>query len=354
MILNNVSGFPIPADPLLPRLGAPAAPRLRPVEDGRDPTAAELAAVEGKSIAVLLPCYNEEASIAAVVESFRRALPSATIYVYDNNSTDRTAALAAAAGAIVRREPFQGKGYVMRRMFADIEADIYVMADGDLTYDASAAGRLVAALVDQNVDMVVGSRVGPDGTFPRGHRFGNRFFNLVVARLFGDGLTDILSGYRVLSRRFAKSFPAASTGFEIETELSVHALDLKLATTEVPLPYGKRVENSVSKLRTFRDGFRILFMILRMFRTLRPFQYFGAISLALTLAALVLIAPVLLTYLETGLVPRLPTAVLSAALMQLAFLSLTCGFITDAIGTTRREIKRMRYLDLPAPAIKQV
>ncbi|HJQ61110.1 MAG TPA: glycosyltransferase family 2 protein [Vineibacter sp.] len=307
---------------------------------------------DGKSIAVLLPCYNEQASIAAVIESFRRALPGAAIYVYDNNSTDRTAAIAMAAGAVVRREPFQGKGYVVRRMFADIEADIYVLADGDLTYDASAAGRLVEALVRENVDMVVGSRVGPDGAFPRGHRFGNRFFNLVVARLFGNGLTDILSGYRVVSRRFAKSFPAASTGFEIETELSVHALDLKLATTEVPLPYGKRVENSVSKLRTFRDGFRILFMILRMYRTLRPFQFFGVISLALAVAALVLIAPVLLTYLETGLVPRLPTAILAAVMMQLAFLSLTCGFVIDAISTTRREIKRMRYLDLPAPAAR--
>lgn len=360
MILKDISKAAFQPAQIQPRVGAalrasaPAWPSVRGRTGAVDVTSTDVsaAASSGMTIAVLLPCYNEEASIAAVVEGFRQALPQATIYVYDNNSTDRTAAVAAAAGAVVRREPFQGKGYVVRRMFADIEADIYLLADGDLTYDASAAGLLVAKLITENVDMVVGSRIGPDGAFPRGHRFGNRFFNLVVSRLFGNGLTDILSGYRVVSRRFAKSFPAASTGFEIETELSVHALDLRLATAEVPLSYGRRIENSASKLRTFHDGFRILFMILRMYRTLRPFQFFGVIFLALAAASLALMVPVLITYLETGLVPRLPTAILAAVMMQLGFLSLTCGFIIDAISTTRREIKRMRYLELPSPAAR--
>ena len=214
--------------------------------------------VKNKSIAVLIPCYNEAATIAAVIEGFRRVLPGASIYVYDNNSTDGTAEVAAAAGALVRREMYQGKGNVVRRMFADIEADVYVLADGDLTYDAAAAGRLVEALVVQNVDMVVGVRIGAEQAFRRGHRFGNRLFNWIVARLFGPGFTDILSGYRVVSRRFAKSFPAASSGFEIETELSIHALDLKLASAEMALSYCERPQNSASKLKTFRDGARIL------------------------------------------------------------------------------------------------
>src|SRR5215813_11967226 len=257
---------------------------------------------KNRSIAVLLPCYNEETTIAAVIESFRRVLPGATIYVYDNNSTDRTSEVAAAEGAVVRRERYQGKGNVVRRMFADIEADVYVLADGDLTYDASASGRLVDALVSQNVDMVVGVRVGEGQAFRRGHRFGNRLFNWIVARLFGYGFTDILSGYRVVSRRFAKSFPAASSGFEIETELSVHALDLKLATGEIPLPYGERPENSKSKLKTYRDGAKILGSILMMYRALRPFQFYGAIFLALSAVAFGLGLPLVVTYAETGLV----------------------------------------------------
>jgi glycosyltransferase involved in cell wall biosynthesis len=309
--------------------------------------------VKNKSIAILLPCYNEEATVAAVVESFRRVLPGATIYVYDNNSADRTSEVAAAAGAVVRRERYQGKGNVVRRMFADIEADVYVLADGDLTYDASAAGRLVDTLVSQNVDMVVGVRVGSGEAFPRGHQFGNRLFNRVVAHLFGAGFTDILSGYRVMSRRFAKSFPAASAGFEIETELSVHALDLKLATVEVPLRYGERPENSKSKLKTYRDGTRILLSILLMYRALRPFQFYGATSLALLGVAIGLAAPVLVTYFETGLVPRLPTAILAASVMQLAFMSLTCGIIIEAVSASRREFKRMRYLDIPAPGAER-
>src|SRR5262245_21081838 len=267
--------------------------------------------VRNKSIAVLLPCYNEETTISTVIESFRRVLPGASIYVYDNNSTDRTAEVAAGAGAIVRRELQQGKGNVVRRMFADIDADVYLLADGDLTYDASASGRLVDALVSQNVDMVVGVRVGEGQAFRRGHRFGNRLFNWIVARLFGYGFTDILSGYRVVSRRFAKSFPAASSGFEIETELSVHALDLKLATAEIPLLYGERPENSKSKLKTYHDGARILFSILMMYRALNPFQFYGAIFLMLLTVALGLAAPVLLTSVVAGLVPSLQPAVMA-------------------------------------------
>jgi glycosyltransferase involved in cell wall biosynthesis len=309
--------------------------------------------VKNRSIAVLLPCYNEESTIAAVIDSFRRVLSGAVIYVYDNNSSDRTAEIAAAAGAVVRRERYQGKGNVVRRMFADIEADVYILADGDLTYDASAAGRLVDALVSQNVDMVVGVRIGAGQAFRRGHRLGNRLFNWFVVHLFGEGFTDILSGYRVLSRRFAKSFPAASSGFEIETELSVHALDLKLATAEIPLSYGERPQNSTSKLKTYRDGVRILASILMMYKALRPFRFYGAIFVALAVVALGLAAPIVVTYFETGLVPRLPTAVLAASIMQFAFLSLICGIVIEAVSASRREFKRMRYLDFPAPGAER-
>lgn len=309
----------------------------------------EAAFARNRSIAVLLPCHNEETTIAGVIAGFRKALPGAGIYVYDNNSTDRTAEIAAAAGAVVRHERYQGKGNVVRRMFADIEADAYVLADGDLTYDASASGMLVDALIDNNADMVVGVRVSKGEAFRPGHRAGNRFFNVLVARLFGGGFTDILSGYRVMSRRFAKSFPAASSGFEIETELSVHALDLKLATVEIPLAYGERPEHSKSKLRTYRDGLRILAKIVMMYRALKPLHFYGGVALGLGALSLALGAPVLVEYLHTGLVPRLPTALLAAAIMQLGFLSLACGIITDAVGANRRELKRMQYLQLPAP-----
>jgi glycosyltransferase involved in cell wall biosynthesis len=310
-----------------------------------------LSAASARTIAVLLPCYNEEATIAQVIEGFRRTLPGAGIYVYDNNSTDRTAEAARLAGAIVRFEPYQGKGNVVRRMFADIDADIYVLADGDLTYDASAAGRLVDALVERNADMVVGVRIGGgEAAYRPGHRAGNRFFNLLVARLFGNGFTDILSGYRVMSRRFAKSFPAASSGFEIETELCVHALDLRLATVEIPLSYGERPENSKSKLRTYRDGMRILAKIVMMYRALKPLQFYALIALGLMLLSLGVGTPVLIEFAQTGLVPRMPTALLAAAIMQLGFLSLACGIITDAVGANRRELKRMQYLQLSAPA----
>jgi glycosyltransferase involved in cell wall biosynthesis len=292
--------------------------------------------VKNRAIAVLLPCYNEAATIGLVVEQFRRTLPGASIYVYDNNSSDRTADAARAAGAIVRHERLQGKGNVVRRMFADIEADVYVLADGDLTYDAAAAASLIDVLVGKNVDMVVGVRVAAGQAFRRGHRFGNRLFNWIVARLFGNCFTDILSGYRVMSRRFAKSFPATSSGFEIETE-------------EIPLVYGERPGNSTSKLRTYRDGLRILGKIVMMFRALRPFRFYGAIAAALFAIALALGAPIVLGFVETGLVPRLPTAILATSIAQLGFLSLACGIIIDAISAARREQKRMRYLDLPAP-----
>src|SRR5262245_36235088 len=291
------------------------------------------------SVAVLIPCYNEEVTIARVVRGFRAAVSDATIFVYDNNSADGTSREARAAGAIVRTEPYQGKGNVVRRMFADIDADVYVLVDGDLTYDPSAAGQLIARLIEQNLDMVVGTRVAAEGeSFPRGHRAGNRGFNLVVSSLFGSGFTDILSGYRVVSRRFAKSFPVASSAFEIETELAIHALDLKLAVAEVPLRYGARPEKSESKLRTYRDGTPIL----RMYRALHPLRFFGSVAIGLTLIALVLGEPLIMTYLETGLVPRFPTAILVMGLLQLAVISGAVGLILHELASARREQKLLR------------
>lgn len=326
-------------------------PEPRRVRAELDALFPQSAWVKNRSIAVLLPCYNEAVAIGEVIADFRAALPSARVYVYDNNSTDGTLDEAAKAGAIVRAEPYQGKGNVVRRMLADIDADIYVLADGDGTYDPTAAAMLIDTLVTRNLDMIVGARSGGAGdAYRRGHRAGNRFFNRVVARLFGPGFTDILSGYRVLSRRFAKSFPVTSSGFEIETELSVHALDLKIAAAEVPLPYGARRAGSLSKLRTFRDGWRILTTILMLTKELRPFLFFGAIAAGLALFAVGLSLPLLHTYLATGLVPRFPTAILSAAIMQMAFLSLACGLILDSVARARREAKRMRYLDLQSVA----
>jgi len=317
-----------------------------------DDLARRLAAEAARlSVAVLLPCYNEAATIAATVAAFRAALPEATVYVYDNNSTDGTAEVARAAGAVVRHEPFQGKGNVVRRMFADIDADIYVMADGDMTYDPTAAPGLVDLLLRDQLDMVVGARVdSEEAAYRRGHRFGNALFNRITTALFGSPFKDIFSGYRVFSRRFAKSFPASSSGFEIEAELTVHAIDLKLRTGEVPLPYGKRPENSHSKLKTYRDGTRILWTLVNMYRAVQPLRFYGLIAGVLALASLGLAAPIIQTYLETGLVPRFPTAILSAAVMQLAFLMLVCGLVVDAVSGGRREMKRMRYLDLPALA----
>lgn len=303
----------------------------------------------GHRIAVLVPCYNEERTIADVVAGFRAALPMAEIYVYDNNSRDRTVEVARAAGAIVRSETLQGKGNVVRRMFADIEADAYVMVDGDNTYHAPSAPMLVAKLLDERLDMVVGARVDTEqAAYRPGHRFGNRMLTGFVAQLFGERFKDILSGYRVFSRRFAKSFPALAKGFETETELTVHALELRMPVAELPTPYGARPEGSASKLNTYRDGMRILMLILRLFREERPLQFFSYLFAILFVLSLLISVPVVVTYLETGLVPRLPTAVLATGVMLLAFLSLVCGLILDTVTRGRRELRRLSYLAIPA------
>jgi glycosyltransferase involved in cell wall biosynthesis len=303
----------------------------------------------GYRIAVLVPCYNEERTVADVVAGFRAALPMAEIYFYDNNSRDRTAELARAAGATVRSETLQGKGNVVRRMFADIEADAYVMVDGDNTYHAPSAPMLVAKLLDERLDMVVGARVDTEqAAYRPGHRFGNRMLTGFVARLFGERFKDILSGYRVFSRRYVKSFPALAKGFETETELTVHALELRMPVAELPTPYGARPQGSSSKLNTYRDGWRILMLILRLFREERPLQFFGYLFAILFALSLAIAAPVVTTYLETGLVPRLPTAVLATGIMLLAFLSLVCGLILDTVTRGRRELRRLSYLAIPA------
>ncbi|MCC6469578.1 MAG: glycosyltransferase [Alphaproteobacteria bacterium] len=303
----------------------------------------------GHRIAVLVPCYNEERTIADVVAAFRAALPMAEIYVYDNNSRDRTVEAARKAGAIVRSETLQGKGNVVRRMFADIEADAYVMVDGDNTYHAPSAPTLVAKLLDERLDMVVGARVDTEvAAYRPGHRLGNKMLTGFVAQLFGERFKDILSGYRVFSRRYVKSFPALAKGFETETELTVHALELRMPVTEMPTPYGARPEGSASKLNTYRDGWRILMLILRLFREERPLQFFGYLAAFLFVLSLLISIPVIVTYLETGLVPRLPTAVLSTGVMLLAFLSLVCGLILDTVTRGRRELRRLSYLAIPA------
>ncbi|MFA4994723.1 MAG: glycosyltransferase family 2 protein [Bdellovibrionales bacterium] len=301
-------------------------------------------------IAVLIPCYNEEAAIAKVVADFRKALPSAAIHVYDNNSSDHTVEVARKAGAIVRTEPLQGKGNVVRRMFSDIEADVYVLVDGDATYDASYAPKMVKLLCDESLDMVNGTRKTEiEKAYRPGHRFGNWLLTSMVSWIFGSRFSDMLSGYRVMSRRYVKSFPALSAGFETETELTVHALELHMPTAEVTTPYKDRPEGSASKLSTFKDGFRILWTIIVLVKEERPMQFFLLLALAFAAVATVLIVPILITYLETGFVPRLPTAVLSMGLMIVAFLSLTCGLILDTVTRGRREMKRMRYLNIPAP-----
>ncbi|MGQ0659593.1 glycosyltransferase family 2 protein [Sphingosinicella sp.] len=299
-------------------------------------------------IAVLLPCYNEEAAIAATVAGFRAALPDAAIYVYDNNSKDRTIEVAAAAGAMVRTERMRGKGHVVRRMFADVEADIYVMADGDATYDAAVAPALVAKLIDEQLDMVVGTRVHQAAdAYRRGHVLGNRTMTGILARLFGRTFTDIFSGYRVFSRRFVKSFPALSRGFETETEISVHALELAMPVGEVETAYGARPEGSESKLSTYRDGSRILRTILHLYRIERPVMFYGFYALLLALIAILISIPLAITYARTGLVPRFPTAILATGLMILAALCFFTGLILDTVVRGRREVRRLHYLALP-------
>ena len=300
-------------------------------------------------IAVLLPCYNEEAAISQTIAGFRASLPDAAIYVYDNNSSDRTRDIAAAAGALVRTERMQGKGHVVRRMFADIEADIYVMADGDATYDAAAAPELVRCLIEEQLDMVVGARKSEvEQAYRRGHRFGNRLLTGMLARIFGRTFTDILSGYRVFSRRFVKSFPALARGFETETEISVHALELAVPVAEIVTAYAARLEGSESKLSTWRDGWRILSTILHLFRIERPVLFYGGIGVALAALAIVLAIPLAITFVQTGLVPRFPTAVLVTGLMILASMSFAVGLILDTVVRGRREVRRLHYLSLPA------
>ncbi|MBO9579364.1 MAG: glycosyltransferase [Sphingobium sp.] len=301
-------------------------------------------------VAVLLPCYNEEGAIGETVRAFRAALPDAAIYVYDNNSTDKTMLVAAAEGAIVRTERMQGKGNVVRRMFADIEADIYVLADGDATYDASVAPRLIDMLLANRLDMVVGARKSEvEAAYRRGHRMGNALLTGILARIFGRTFTDILSGYRIFSRRFVKSFPILSTGFEIETEMSVHALELRMPVGEMVTAYAARPEGSVSKLSTYRDGWRILNMIFRLARIERPIQFFGLLGALLALLGIVLAIPLVMTYLQTGLVPRFPTAILVTGLILLASLCVFSGLILDTVVRGRLEVRRLAYLALPAP-----
>jgi glycosyltransferase involved in cell wall biosynthesis len=317
--------------------------------DARDTHTPHTLAAAQPRIAVTIPCYNEAATIGDVVAGFRAALPGAKIYVYDNNSSDATAQIAARAGATVRRETRQGKGHVVRRIFADIEADIYVMADGDGTYDASMAPTLVELLQKNHVDMVVGTRADVTRNAGRGgHAFGNRMFNLLYNQIFGREFTDILSGYRVFTRRFVKSFPATSAGFEIETEMSVHASQLGIPTLERPTRYGMRPEDSPSKLNTFRDGLRILGMFAMLMKETRPLAFFGLIGLMLTLAATALSAPLFITYFQTGLVPRFPTAILSTGIAIIGVMAVVCGLILDSLARARIEAKRAVFLSYPA------
>ena len=301
-------------------------------------------------LAVLIPCYNEQAAIPHVVAGFRAALPEARVFVYDNNSTDGTAQAARAAGALTGHEALQGKGHVVRRMFADIEADIYVLVDGDGTYDPSAAPQMVALLRKARLDMVTATRVtAAVHAYRPGHRAGNAMLSGLVAALFGARATDMLSGYRAFSRRFVKSFPALAGGFETETELTVHALQLAMPIGELPAPYRARSAGSSSKLRTVRDGLRILRLILMLVKDERPLPFFSLAGMVLLLLGLLCGLPVVVEFWRSGLVPRLPTAIVAAALVALSFLSLACGLILDSVGRGRREVKRLAYLAIPGP-----
>lgn len=306
-------------------------------------------------IAVLVPCYNEELTVADIVRDFNACLPDATVYVFDNNSTDATVQIAKDAGAVVRSVPHQGKGNVIRRMFADIDADVYIMVDGDNTYDASVAPQLAAKLIDEGLDMLVGTRVTEEQEAYRfGHRFGNWMLTTCVATVFGSTFTDMLSGYRVFSRRYVKSFAAHAAGFETETELTVHALELRMPVAEVATVYKSRPEGSVSKLNTYRDGVRILYTIAKLFKSEKPLAFFSIGWFVCTLAALLLAVPLLQTYLATGLVPRLPTAILCTALALFGVILLTCGIILDTVTKGRIEQKRFAYLAVPAPGSTRV
>ncbi len=298
-------------------------------------------------VAVLIPCYNEAVAIAGVVADFRASLPDADIHVCDNNSTDGTAGIARAAGAHVITERLQGKGHTVRRMFADIDADVYVLVDGDGTYDAGAATAMVAMLAAERLDMVTAIRVSTAQlAYRRGHRTGNALLTKLAAILFGARITDMLSGYRVFSRRYVKSFPALSEGFETETELTVHALQLAMPIGELPCTYHERPAGSASKLRTYSDGLRILRLIIQLLRDQRPLPFFSLAAIGLLITGLSLGFPIVITFLKTGLVPRLPTAIVSASMVALSFLSLACGLILDSVARGRREMKRLFYLAL--------
>jgi hypothetical protein len=300
------------------------------------------------TVAVLIPCHNEALAIDKVVVDFRRALPAAQIYVYDNNSTDDTAAVAAAAGAVVRSETLQGKGNVVRRMFADVQADIYVLVDGDDTYQARVAPEMIRLLVDNQLDMVNAVRVAEvEGAYRPGHRFGNVVLSGMIRWIFGDRVRDMLSGYRVFSRRFVKSFPALASGFETETEFTVHALELNMPIGQVIAAYKDRPAGSESKLHTVTDGLRILRAIVMLVKETRPLPFFACAALVLLFIGVGVAVPVIGDYLRTGLVPRLPTAVLSAAIVELAVLSLVCGLILDSVARGRKEAKRLAYLTIP-------
>ncbi|MPR12315.1 glycosyltransferase family 2 protein [Microvirga tunisiensis] len=307
------------------------------------------------SIAVLVPCYNEAATIANVVTDFQKFLPSAVIYVYDNNSHDGTSEVARASGAVVRYESLRGKGNVVRRMFADIEADVYVLVDGDATYDAASAPKMVCKLLEDGLDMLTSNRISIDQKAYRpGHRFGNKLLTKLVSTVFGTQIVDMLSGYRVFSRRYVKSFPATAKGFETETELTVHALELRMRIAELEAPYFPRPDGSESKLSTYRDGLRILWMIGRLIREERPLQFFASVALMLLLPGVMLGSSILIEFVETGLVPRLPTAVLSTGLVLLSFLSLYSGIVLNSVSVSRREARRLAYLQLKGPILANI
>jgi glycosyltransferase involved in cell wall biosynthesis len=312
--------------------------------------AAQQALLETADLAILIPCFNEEAAIGAVIEGFKAVLPTAEVYVFDNNSTDQTARLAAAAGARVRKEPLQGKGNVVRRMFADVDADIYVMVDGDNTYDPRYVRAMIDLLLSERLDMVVGARTTADqDAYRRGHRFGNRLLTRTVSHLFGNRFSDMLSGFRVFSRRFVKTFPAMSMGFETETELTIHALELRLPVGEIPTPYAARLAGSASKLQTYSDGLKILRLILILYKNERPLQFFSIIAAILGTTALILGIPLVITFVETGFVYRQPTAILATGLVLLSGLSFAAGLILDTVTRGRREMKRLAYLSLRRP-----
>lgn len=323
-----------------------ASMRLVPQEMEYPP--GPIGAARKARIAVMIPCYNEEVAISAVVQDFRAALPDAIVYVYDNNSRDNTVQAARAAGAVVRTERLQGKGNVIRRMFADVDADAYVLVDGDATYHAASAPEMVRLLLEDGLDMVNGTRVtDAEAAYRPGHRFGNQVLTGIVSTIFGNRVSDMLSGYRVFSRRFVKSFPALSSGFETETEFTVHALELAMPIGEVATPYRERPPGSESKLNTYRDGFRILGTIIRLVKEERPLQFFTAAGATLLLLAVLLALPIFADYMRTGLVPRFPTAILSTGMVLLAFLSFACGLALDSVSRGRSEVKRLAYLAVP-------